>query len=53
MTKVDTWLDGNDIYVDNDGKYYICYYGEIVSPPFATLQDAWKNGWKYKKKEQQ
>lgn len=44
MTKVDTWFNGYDIYVDNNGMYYVCHCGEIVSPAYATLRDAQRMG---------
>lgn len=54
MTKVDTWLGTPySIYVADNGLYYICDCGAVVSPGFATMQAAWKNGYKYMKKEQQ
>lgn len=44
MTKVDTWFNGYDIYVDDKGMYYVCHCGVIVSPAFATLSAAQRQG---------
>jgi ribosomal protein L24E len=46
MTRVDTFFDGRDIY-EHNGLYYITKDGEIISPAFVSLKDAWKNAWKY------
>ncbi|MBO5704925.1 MAG: hypothetical protein J6R99_02815 [Alphaproteobacteria bacterium] len=45
MQKVDTWLGTPyDIYVDNNGMYYVCCNGAIVSPAYATLHAAQHEG---------
>lgn len=52
MEKVDMWLGTPyEIRVDKNGLYYICDYGEIISPPFATHEAATRNGWKYMKSD--
>lgn len=49
MQKVDTWFDGNEMY-ENNGMYYVCYHGIIMSPPFASWKDCTREAWKYMKK---
>ena len=49
MTKVDTWFNEYDIYMDDNGMYYVCKNGVVCSPAFATLKDCQHNGWEYMK----
>jgi hypothetical protein len=45
MERVDKWLGTPyEICVDRSGKYYVCRYGSIVSPAYATLSAAQRQG---------
>lgn len=45
MELVDKWLGTPyEIRVDKNGMYYVCRYGVIVSPAYATLNAAQHEG---------